>query len=365
MAGSQFGLQLLWVLTFATLGTVWLQEAAARITIATNHDLGQVIVRTYNPRTGRIVAWALFLAIFLGCAAYQAGNILGAVAGLHLLTNLPVPALTVGVGLACVLLLWIGSTQVLANFLGIVVFAMGIAFVYVAFGAPVSATDLTKALVIPAFPDQSLLLINSLIGTTIVPYNLFFGSSIVPEGESAPQRLRDMRLGLWVAVVLGGIISVVLLLAGLLIPGDFSYPHMAQVLSDRLGNWAGSLFAFGLFAAGFASSLTAPLAASITARSLLGVRTNTLAYRLIWLMVLATGVIFGLLNITPIPVIVAVQAINGVLLPFVTIFLFLAVNNRNLLGDTYRNSLWQNMTMGMVVVVTAFFGLWNIWLVFQ
>jgi Mn2+/Fe2+ NRAMP family transporter len=172
----------------------------------------------------------------------------------------------------------------------------------------------------------------------------------------------EMRLGIWVAVVLGGIISVVLLLAGLLIPADFTYPHMAQVLADRLGPWAGSLFAFGLFAAGFASSLTAPLAAAVTAQSLLGVRKNSGTYRAIWLTVLATGLTFGLLNVTPIPVIVAVQAINGILLPFVTVFLFMAVNNRTLLGDAYCNSLWQNLSMGVVVLVTAVLGGWNVWL---
>lgn len=359
IAGSKFGLQLLWVLTFATLGTVWLQEAAARITIATGQDLGQVITQTYAGAKGRWIAWGLFLAVFLGCAAYQAGNILGAVSGLSLLTGLPIPSLTVGVGLACIVLLWIGSTQNLANFLGIVVFAMGGAFVYVAFGTPVTPSELTKALITPAIPSGSLLLVNSLIGTTIVPYNLFFGSSIVP-GQS----LSEMRLGIWVAVILGGIISVVLLLAGLLIPEDFSYPHMAQVLTDRLGTWAGSLFAFGLFAAGFASSLTAPLAASVTAQSLLGVRKNSSVYRAIWLVVMVTGMTFGLLNVTPIPVIVAVQAINGILLPFVTIFLFAAVNNRTLLGDAYRNSIGQNVAMGLVVVVTAILGLWNVWLAF-
>ncbi|QIP13431.1 divalent metal cation transporter [Spirosoma aureum] len=360
IAGSTYRLQLLWVLTFATFGTVWLQEAAARITIATGSDLGQVITQTYAGKSGRRIAWALFLAIFLGCAAYQAGNILGAVSGLALLTKLPVPALTVVVGLVCVALLWIGSTQGLANFLGLIVFAMGGAFVYVAFGTPVTPTELTKALIVPAIPNGSLLLINGLIGTTIVPYNLFFGSSIVP-GQS----LSEMRLGIWVAVILGGIISVVLLLAGLLIPSDFSYGHMAQVLTDRLGTWAGSLFAFGLFAAGFASSLTAPLAASITAQSLLGIPKNSPAYRGIWLTVMATGLTFGLLNVTPIPVIIAVQAINGILLPFVTIFLFAAVNNRTLLGDTYRNSLTQNLAMGLVVIVTAILGIWNIWLAIQ
>ncbi|MBD2702831.1 Nramp family divalent metal transporter [Spirosoma sp. BT702] len=365
IAGSSYGLQLLWVLTFATLGTVWLQEAAARITIATGRDLGQVISQTYSGTKGRWIAWTLFLAIFLGCAAYQAGNILGAVSGLALLTGLPIPTLTVVVGTVCIVLLWIGSTQNLANFLGLIVFAMGGAFVYVAFGTPVSAVDLTKALVVPHIPPGSLLLVNGLIGTTIVPYNLFFGSSIVPTVDSAGQSLSEMRLGIWVAVILGGIISVVLLLAGLLIPNDFSYVHMAQVLTNRLGNWAGSLFAFGLFAAGFASSLTAPLAASITAKSLLGVKPNSATYRSIWLVVMVTGLVFGLLNVNAIPVIVAVQAVNGILLPFVTIFLFAAVNNRDLLGKAYSNSLMQNVAMGSVVLVTAVLGLWNVWLALQ
>jgi Mn2+/Fe2+ NRAMP family transporter len=276
---------------------------------------------------------------------------------LALLTGLSVQWLTVGVGIVCAALLWVGSTQGLANMLGLVVFAMGGAFIYVAFGTPVTPAELTKALITPAFPSGSLLLINSLIGTTIVPYNLFFGSSIVQN-----QSMGEMRLGIWVAVVLGGIISVVLLLAGLLIPTDFSYPHMAQVLSERLGSWAGSLFAFGLFAAGFASSLTAPLAAAVTAQSLLGIRKNSGTHRAIWLTVLATGLTFGLLNVTPIPVIVAVQAINGILLPFVTVFLFMAVNNQALLGDAYCNSLWQNLAMGVVVLVTAVLGGWNVWL---
>lgn len=365
IAGSSYGLQLLWVLTFATFGTVWLQEAAARITIATGNDLGQVIAQTYTGARGRWVTWGLFLAVFLGCAAYQAGNILGAVSGLALLTSMPVPALTVGVGIVCILLLWIGTTQGLANFLGLIVFAMGGAFLYVAFGTPVTASALTKALITPSFPSGSLLLINGLIGTTIVPYNLFFGSSIVPAGGTSAQSLSEMRLGIWVAVVLGGIISVVLLLAGLLIPNDFSYPHMAQVLTERLGSWAGSLFAFGLFAAGFASSLTAPLAAAVTAQSLLGVRKNSPYYRSIWIVVMLTGLTFGLLNITPIPVIVAVQAINGILLPFITVFLFVAVNNRTLLGNTYRNSVSQNLAMGLIVLVTAVLGLWNVWLAVQ
>lgn len=354
MAGSRYGLTLLWVLTFATLGTVWLQEAATRITLAIGRDLGQTIAQTYRSRA---VPVALFCAVALGCAAYQAGNILGAVAGLVLLTGWSAPVLTVGVGLVCAALLAIGSTRWIANFLGIVVLAMGVAFAYVAWEAHPPAAGVARALVVPVIPDGSLLLVNGLIGTTIVPYNLFFGSGIAPD-----QTMGQMRLGIWVAVILGGLISVVLLIAGLLIPGDFSYAHIAAVLGERLDPWAGALFGFGLFAAGFASSLTAPLAAAVTGQSLLGWSPTGRAYRATWVVVLATGLMFGLSNVQPIPVIVLVQAINGILLPVVTLFLFRAVNNTNLIPAAYRNSRAQNWAMASVLLVTAVLGGWNVWL---
>lgn len=359
MAGAQYGLSLLWVLTFATLGTVWLQEAASRITIATGRDLGQTIALA-NQKRGKTIPYLLFFAVTFGCAAYQAGNILGAVSGLVLLTGWSARWLTMGIGAVCILLLAVGSTQWIANFLGIIVFAMGGAFVYVAFGASPPAIDVAKALVIPSYPAGSLLLINSLIGTTIVPYNLFFGSGI-----TQGQTLSEMRLGIWIAVLLGGLISVVLLIAGLLITGGFSYLNMAAVLSERVGAWGGSLFAFGLFAAGFASSLTAPLAAAITSKSLLGWSDSSWKYRLVWIGVLAVGLAFGLSDYNPVKIIVIVQAINGVLLPVVTIFLFLAVNDKKLIPADFRNSLFQNLAMLLVVAVSLVFGGWNVWLAAQ
>ena len=359
MAGAQYGLSLLWVLTFATLGTVWLQEAASRITIATGRDLGQTIALA-NQKTGKTIPALLFFAILLGCAAYQAGNILGAVSGLVLLTGWSARWLTLAVGLVCVLLLAMGSTRWIANFLGIIVFVMGGAFVYVAVGASPPAIEVATALVVPSYPAGSLLLINSLIGTTIVPYNLFFGSGI-----TQGQTLSEMRLGIWIAVLLGGLISVVLLIAGLLVTGGFSFMNMAAVLSDRVGAWGGLLFAFGLFAAGFASSLTAPLAAAVTAQSLLGWPVSSWKYRIVWLLVIAVGLAFGLSDYNPVTIIVVVQAINGILLPVVTVFLFLAVNNKKLIPEAFRNSVLQNLAMLFVVAVSLLFGGWNVWLAIQ
>jgi manganese transport protein len=359
MAGSRFGPSLLWALTFSTLGTILLQEAAARITIASGRSLGEIVSETYGLKSQTLPRF-LFGAVALGCAAYQAGNILGAVSGLALLTNLPVPALTLVVGVICTLLLWIGSTNLIAKILGMIVFLMGIAFAYVAAQTSSSATTIATSLFTPVLPDGSLVLVIGLIGTTIVPYNLFLGSGI---GQD--QTLSEMRWGIGLAVLIGGLISMAILIAGTLVTGEFSFENVAQTLSGRMGPWAGSLFAFGLFAAGFTSALTAPLAAAVTAKSLLGWSDTSAAYRGVWLLVMGIGLAFGLLGVKPVPVIILAQAANGLLLPIVTIFLLLAVNNQKLLPKEYRNSLWQNVAMGLVVAVTAFLGLRNVWLVFQ
>jgi len=356
MAGSTFDLQLLWALTFSTFGTILLQEAAARLTLASGLSLGEVIARSYGEKA-RWISGLLFGAVALGCAAYQAGNILGAVSGLTLLTGAPGSILTVAVGAVCILLLWQGSTRLIANFLGLVVFVMGVAFAYVALNSGQSAGAFGAALITPSLPPNSMVLVIGLIGTTIVPYNLFLGSGI-----GRDQSLGEMRWGIGLAVLIGGLISMTILVAGTLITGDFSFQTVAQTLSARLGTWAGALFAFGLFAAGFTSALTAPLAAAVTAQSLLGWSPTSTPYRLVWLVVMGLGLTFGLLGVRPVPVIIAAQAANGLLLPIVTVFLFRAVNNKQLLDERYRNSLWQNVAMLLVVGVTAFLGLRNVWL---
>lgn len=356
MAGSGFGLRLLWALTFSTLGTILLQEAAARVTIASGLSLGELLTQTYGPRV-RWLMTVLFGAVALGCAAYQAGNILGAVSGLALLTGVSSQVLTVGVGIVCVALLWQGSTRLIANVLGLIVFAMGLCFAYVAISVSPNTTELTQALFMPALPDGSTVLVIGLIGTTIVPYNLFLGSGI-GQGQS----LTEMRFGIALAVLIGGFISMAILVSGMLVTGDFSFQSFEQTLSARLGSWAGSLFGFGLFAAGFTSALTAPLAAAVTGRSMLGWSEQSGRYRATWLIVMAVGLTFGLLGVKPIPVIILAQAANGLLLPLVTVFLLLAVNNKTLLPAQYRNRPWQNVVMLLVVALTAFLGLRNVWL---
>ncbi len=110
-AGSRFGPVLLWALTFSTLACVVLQEASARLTLASGSNLGQALRRRFaGGWRGAAILLLVLGAIVVGCAAYQAGNILGGVAGAALAVAVPRSVLTLATGLAAGGL-WMFRTQ--------------------------------------------------------------------------------------------------------------------------------------------------------------------------------------------------------------------------------------------------------------
>ncbi len=361
-AGANFQLTLLWALLFSTIATILLQEAAARATIASKKRLGEIIALKYPNEIGENVSLLLFLAVSFGCAAYQAGNLLGAMSGILLLTNWHPKLVLLAIGFFCACLLWIGNINFIARTLGIVVALMGILFVYVAIQTDNYFYNILEATIIPSFPQDSTFLIISLIGTTIVPYNLFLAMGI-----SQHQSISEMRWGVIIAVLLGGIISMCILIVGTSVSGEFSFESLANAIARQSASWTASFFAFGLFAAGLSSAITAPLAAAITAQALFQ-KANPLSqkwsskglyFRLVWAVVLMIGLLFSLFDIQPIPAIIIAQAINGALLPIVAIFLLLVVNDIRLFPDGYTNTFMVNLFMLMVVGITCFLGLYN------
>ncbi|HEX2206623.1 MAG TPA: divalent metal cation transporter [Longimicrobium sp.] len=356
-AGAGFGYALLWALTFSTIATLVLQEASARVTVVSGRNLAEAIRdRFRGGATGLLVLLLVLGAVVLGNAAYEAGNVLGASAGAALGSVVDGRVATLLIGVVAATVLWIGTPRVVTTVLAATVGFMGIAFLVTAFvlGPPVG--EVLRGSLVPSVPAGSGLLLLGLVGTTVVPYNLFLGSGIA-RGKS----LRDIRFGLTVAVVLGGLISMGILITGASVGGAFSYEAVSATLSGRLGGWAGPLFAWGLFAAGFSSAITAPLAAAVTARGLFGQGTDrweprTWRYRAIWIGVLAVGVGFGLAGVRPIPAIILAQALNGVLLPFAAVFLLVIVNDRALMGAAGINGPAANAVTAAVVAVTLVLG---------
>ncbi len=361
-AGASYGLRLLWALAFSTVATLVLQEASARLTVASGRDLATALRDGDRAAGGKGVLVVLVLgAVVLGCAAYEAGNLLGAAAGAGLVLGIPAWTLALAAGLGAGTLLWLGAPRTVAHLLALLVALMGVAFLVTAFRVDPPPGELVRGLLVPGTPPGAGLLVLGLVGTTVVPYNLFLGS-----GLAAGQDLREIRFGLTVAVVLGGLISMGVLVVGSTVPGPFDFGSVAGALSERLGAGVGPLFAWGLAAAGLSSAVTAPLAAAITARGLFGRSDGGAAdprwsprswrYRAVWMGVLGFGVAFGVSGVAPVPAILLAQAFNGVLLPVAAVFLFLAVNDRRLMGEGAVNGRFGNAVTALVVAVTVMLG---------
>jgi Mn2+/Fe2+ NRAMP family transporter len=239
---------------------------------------------------------------------------------------------------------------------------MGVAFLVTAIRLRPDPGELLSGLLVPRIPSGGAIVTLGLVGTTVVPYNLFMGSALARR-----QRLSDMRLGLAVAIGGGGLISLAIVVVGTTLGGGLEYERLAAVLASRLGEGAEISFALGLFGAGFTSAITAPLAAAITARTLLGRRDDpswhesSPRYRATWAGVLLVGVLFGVAGIRPVPAIILAQALNGLLLPLVAVFLWIVMNDRTLLGKEGTSSRFHNLVMGAVVAACLVLGLRGIW----
>ncbi len=354
-AGARYGTALSWALLFSLVACYTLQEASARLTARSGLELGGALARRSGAAGVGIGALAL-AAVLIGCAAYEAGNVLGAVAGLERLGLKDRRAGACGVVALSGLVLALAAVRTAARLLAIVVAAMGLAFAATAMALDRAA--LAAGALRPGLPPESAPLALGLVGTTVVPYNLFLGSRLA-RGE----RVEEIRFGLAAAVAIGGLISLAILWTGTAVRGPFAFEALQAVLERRLGGWAGPLFAWGLFCAGFSSAVTAPLAAAITAATVLG-RPGRDArweergwrFRSVWLGVLICGLGFGLAGVPPVPVIVAAQALNGLLLPLVAAFLWVETNDPTLLGRESTNGILGNGAMGLTVAASALLG---------
>ena len=362
VAGTRFGVALLWALLFSIAATLVLQEMAARLGLVTGKGLGEAIRERCRGPLLRWTAVGLVLgAIVLGNAAYQTGNLLGGALGAGALTG---AASTRGWALALAagasLLLWTGSYRVVERVLVALVALMAVVFAATAFVLLPEAGVLARGLLVPELPAEGALLVAvGLVGTTVVPYNLFLHASAVRERWDGPEDLSAARTDAVLSILLGGAASMaVVVTAAAAGPGTVSDAgDMAVQLEPLLGSWARAFFAAGLLAAGLTSAVTAPLAAAWAAAGALGWEPDLSAprLRLVWGLVIVAGAGFAAAGVRPVPAILFAQVANGLLLPAVAGFLLLVANDRSRMGR-WRNGLALNLAGAGVLLVTVVLG---------
>ncbi|QEG38745.1 Nramp family divalent metal transporter [Roseimaritima ulvae] len=369
IAGGEFGLSLLWVIVIVTLATILLQEMAARLGVLTGQGLGENLRRQFSsPAVRWAIAALIAIAIGFGNAAYQTGNLIGAALGLEAMLPIGLTTWVLCIAAIASLLLASGSYRMIENGLIGLVALLGLTFLLAAvvslWHRPIAWSD-----TLPNIPSGSLVTILALLGTTIVPYNLFLHASAAghrwskhrPRGEGIRLARRDTIISLSI----GGMITAAILVTAATMQG--SPPEKVADMAASLQGALGSSLAYGLFfaglaAAGLTSAVTAPLAAAYAISGAMGWSTDEKqwSFRAIWITIMAFGTLLAVtLGHQPLQTLLVAQAANALVLPVIVAFLLMACNAK-LLGQ-YRNATWLNVCGGVVLLVVTGLSLWKLY----
>ena len=376
LAGINYGLDLLWAVLIAILAAMILQTMSIKIGLIGQKNITEALQSELEtPWVKQIVIGLIFIAILIGNTAYEAGNISGAVLGIEALFGtyffdffgFLINPYSLFIGTIAVVLLGTGKHKLIERFMIGLVIIMSISFLFTAIVTKPSLHRLFTGLFTFNVPEGSFLMIIGLVGTTIVPYNLFLHTALVKEkwknANSLPLAIKDLII----ALGLGGLISmsVIITSAGVEIYELSNAADLAMGLEPLFGKLAKYFMALGLFAAGITSTITAPLAAAYVVCGCFGWNTNlgSKHFKVIWFLIIAFGVVISATSIKLISIIQFAQVINGVVLPLIAGLLLWMVNKRSLLGNLKNNTI-QNALGGLVVLIALFLSIRTLFLVF-
>lgn len=357
LAGARFGFGLIWVVVIATLAAIVLQEMVGRFSLSTGMDVASALVKLSERKILKYSFQILaFTAIIVGCAAYEAGNIIGGSLGLNMLTHIDVAIWSVLISFMAVFLLIWKNYLLIERLLIALVVLMGLSFFISAMIIRPDFSEILKGF-IPRIPDNSMILILALLGTTVVPYNLFLHSAVILKKWKDHQDIPWMRKDTLLSIGLGGAITI-----SVIVTASVAYYSRSLVIQSPVdlslqlaplygGKLAKVFLGIGFFSAGLSSAITAPYAAAWTAAGLFGWKEKDWRFSLVFLTVIGFGMLVSMTSLKPLQLIVLAQVTNALLLPLVSVFIFYLLNKKEV--GKYRNNLLQNIIFLIVFLIVV------------
>jgi Mn2+/Fe2+ NRAMP family transporter len=359
-AGFNSGFSLMWALIFAIIATITLQEMVLRITLHSGNSVDQELANLFENKVWSIVLKGfIFLAIIGGNSAYQAGNLTGAVIGVEILDIVSADFrnyILIIIFFIALFLVLQKNQKSIKNTLGALVIVMSLAFIFALLSSQVDVIALLKGLFIPTIEHkEEWFTVMSLVGTTVVPYNIFLYSFMVRDHFAGKQDLMKARKDLYINVILGGLISLCIVAVAAGVEGQklANITDLAAALEPTYGVWSKWMLGFGFFAAGLTSAVTAPLAAGLVAQSVISDKFKY-KFEIIAILVLCIGFYFAYMSTKPVSLIISAQYFNGLLLPLCT--LLLVYMSFRKLFETYKINNFMGIMAIFVLLVTLVLG---------
>jgi len=362
-AGAQFGYNLLWAVALATLILTFLQHNAAHLGIATGKCLSENATIHLNKYLSRFLLATAMLSAISTSLAFNLGSALA----LQILFHLPIQVGAVLSGALAVWLLFSNSYRRIEKIIMGFVSLIGLSFLVELWLSPVDWGAVGLGLAVPSLPSGSVLIVLSIIGSVVMPHNLFLHSEVIQsrqwnlEDEAViKQQLKYEFTDTIFSMAVGWIINsaMIVLAAAMFFSKGIVVTEIAQaheMLKPLLGNAAAIIFALALLLAGVASSLTAGMAGGSIFAGIFNEpydikdshsRAGVLATVVI-------GVVIVFLVGSPLNALVYSQVALAVQLPF-TVFLLIYLTSSKKVMGAFRNSKLTNTILVLIgIFVTA------------
>jgi len=359
VAGANYGYDLLWSLIPITVALIVVQEMSARMGVVTGKGLSDLIRENFGVKVTFWMSIALIVA--------NLGNVIAEFAGVAASLQifgvpvwLSVPAAALGVWL----LVLKGTYRSVEKFF-LVASVFYVAYPITLFFAKPDWAEIGTALVVPRLHADGAYvgMLIGMVGTTIAPWMQFYLQAAVVEKGIKPEQYGLSRLDVIAGCVVTDVVAfaIVVACAATLHVANVNVEtagQAAQALAPLAGKYASWLFAFGLFNASFFAAAILPLSTAYFVCEAFGWESGVdrkygEARQFYWLYtsILVIGALVVLWPRLPlVPIMLVSQILNGMLLPFILIFMLVLINKRKLMGE-WRNGPWFNGVAWTLTVV--------------
>jgi NRAMP (natural resistance-associated macrophage protein)-like metal ion transporter len=370
-AGAQYGFLLLWTMIPVTLALIVVQEMSARMGAVTGKGLSDLIREEFGLR--------ITFLMMLGILITNFGNVVTEFIGIA--TSLELFGLSRYVTVpVCGLIVWLIVVQGQYKSVGKVFLAASFFYItYIFAGAlahpawKVATIATFKPPEWARFREQAYLyMVIGVVGTTIAPWMQFYLQSSIVEKGVTRRGLRASRWDVITGCIFTDVVAwfiIVACAATLYVHGyrDIKYAaDAAQALKPLAGQYAYILFAVGLFNASLFAASILPLSTAYTVCEGLGFESGVdkkfgeapVFYWLYTLLIVAGGAVLLIPGLPLVRIAVLSQVVNGVVLPFVLIFMLLLINKKELMGEHVNTRLFNAVAWLTTVVMIGLTMAW-------
>jgi NRAMP (natural resistance-associated macrophage protein)-like metal ion transporter len=359
IAGATTGYKLLWVLIPMTIALIVVQEMAARMGAVTRKGLADLIRENFGVKMTFLILIGILVADF--------GNTISEFAGIAASMEIFNISKYISIPICAIFIWWTvlkGSYRFVER---IFLFACLVYLCYIpsAFMANPPWGEVARNMITPhiEFSASFLSILIGFIGTTITPWMQFYIQSSTVEKGLTEKEYKYIRLD----VITGNIMTNVIALFIVVSCAATLFVHKINIVDAKdaalslapfAGNFASTLFAIGLFNASIFSACILPLATAYYVCEAIGFNAGLdftwkeapVFYALTTFLILVGAIAILIPHAPLIPIMFWSQVINGVVLPFVLLYMLKIINNKDIMGE-YTNSRTFNIIAWLTVII--------------